>query len=55
MGTTDYQIRVRGHLDDRWFESLTLSLTPDGQTLITAKALEDQAGRKLILIFAPAG
>lgn len=51
MDPTDYQIRVRGHLDDRWFrwfEGLTLSLTPDGETLITGKALDQAALHALL-------
>ena len=51
MDTTDYQIRVRGHLDDRWFrwfDGLTLSLTPDGETLITGKALDQAALHALL-------
>ncbi len=33
-----YQIRVKGHLDDRWlrwFESLTVSQQPNGETVIS--------------------
>jgi hypothetical protein len=40
-----YEIRVRGHLDARWFdrlEGLTISLTPAGETIITG-SIEDQA------------
>jgi hypothetical protein len=51
MDTSDYQIRVRGHLDDRWFrwfEGLTLSLTPDGETFITGKALDQAALHALL-------
>ncbi|MBK8984737.1 MAG: hypothetical protein IPM39_01430 [Chloroflexi bacterium] len=51
MDATDYQIRVRGHLDDRWFrwfEGLTISLTPDGETLITGKALDNAALHALL-------
>ena len=32
-----YEIRVKGHLDDRWlrwFESLTVSQQPNGETVI---------------------
>jgi hypothetical protein len=51
MDTSDYQIRVRGHLDDRWFrwfEGLTLSLTPDGETIITGKAFDQAALHALL-------
>ncbi len=33
-----YEIRLKGHLDDRWtdwFEGLTISLEEDGDTLLT--------------------
>lgn len=51
MDTTDYQIRVRGHLDERWFrwfDGLTISLTPDGETLITGTALDHAALHALL-------
>ena len=40
-----YEIRVRGHLDARWFdrfEGLAISLTPAGETIING-AIVDQA------------
>lgn len=46
MDTHDYRIRVRGHLDERWFrwfEGLTIRLTPDGETIITGMALDQAA------------
>lgn len=46
MDTCDYQIRVRGHLDDRWFRwftGLTITLTPDGETVITGASLDNAA------------
>jgi len=33
-----YEIRLKGHLDDRWaewFEGLTITLEEDGDTLLT--------------------
>lgn len=43
MTQNDYQICVRGHLDERWFrwfDGLTIALTPDGQTCIRGTALD---------------
>lgn len=40
-----YQIRVRGHLSDRWgnwFEELTITLDDNGTTLLTGQIV-DQA------------
>lgn len=40
-----WEIRVEGHLDDRWadrFEGLTLDRRPDGHTLLRGP-IEDQA------------
>ncbi len=40
-----YEIRLKGHLDDRWtgrFEGLTITLEEDGNTLLTGR-LVDQA------------
>lgn len=40
-----YEIRVQGHLDERWFhrfEGLTITLTAAGETVITG-AIVDQA------------
>ena len=40
-----YEIRVQGHLDERWFhrfEGLTITLTAAGETIITG-AIVDQA------------
>jgi len=39
-----YQIRVKGHIDERWlrwFEGTAISLHPDGDTIITG--VMDQA------------
>ena len=41
-----YEIRVKGHLDDRWadwFEGLTITLEENGDTLLTGPIV-DQAG-----------
>ena len=51
MDRHDYQIRVQGHLDERWFrwfDRLTLSLTPAGETIIPGAGL-DQAALHAIL------
>jgi hypothetical protein len=40
-----YQIRVQGHLDQRWsdwFDGLTMTHEPNGQTLFSG-VIEDQA------------
>ncbi len=40
-----YEIRLKGHLDDRWaewFEGLTVTLEEDGDTLLTGLVI-DQA------------
>ena len=40
-----YEIRIKGHLDDRWadwFGGLTITLQPNGDTLLTGP-LVDQA------------
>ena len=44
-GSGLYEIRLKGHLDDRWtewFEGLTVSLEEDGNTLLTGPVI-DQA------------
>jgi len=46
-----YEIRVQGHLDDRWeaaFEGLTLTREPGGTTVLAAD-VEDQAALHGIL------
>ncbi len=46
-----YQIRLKGHLDDRWsewFEGLTITLEEDGNTLLTGR-VSDQAALHGIL------
>jgi hypothetical protein len=42
----DYQIRVRGHLDQRWsvwFDGLTISHEPDGDTTLTGPVADQAA------------
>ncbi len=41
-----YEIRLKGHLDDRWtewFEGLTISLEEDGNTLLTGPVIDQAA------------
>ena len=41
-----YEIRLRGHLDDRWtdrFEGLTITLEEDGNTLLTGRVVDQAA------------
>ena len=41
-----YEIRIRGHLDDRWagwFEGLTLTLEQNGDTLISGQVIDQAA------------
>jgi hypothetical protein len=41
-----YEIRIEGHLDDRragLFENMNINLLPDGQTLISANAVDQSA------------
>ncbi len=41
-----YEIRVRGHLDERWaewFEGLTITLEEDGDTLLTGPVIDQAA------------
>ena len=43
---TIYQIRVKGHLDDRWsdwFDGLTITLEPNGDTLLTGPVIDQCA------------
>ncbi|MBL8079924.1 MAG: hypothetical protein JNM55_18290 [Anaerolineales bacterium] len=32
-----YQIRIEGHLDERWFEGLDVNPLPEGETLISGE------------------
>ena len=41
-----YEIRLKGHLDDRWaewFEGLTITLEENGDTLITGPVVDQSA------------
>ena len=41
-----YEIRIKGHLDDRWtdwFEGLTITLEADGNTLLTGPVIDQAA------------
>jgi hypothetical protein len=43
---TIYEIRVKGHLDERrmrWFEGLTVSAHPNGETIIRGPILDQAA------------
>ena len=41
-----YEIRLKGHLDDRWsdwFGGLTITLVEDGNTLLTGRVIDQAA------------
>jgi hypothetical protein len=41
-----YEIRIKGHLDDRWaaeFEGMTITLEEDGDTLLTGPVIDQAA------------
>jgi hypothetical protein len=41
-----YEIRLKGHLDDRWtdwFEGLTITLEDNGETLLTGPVIDQAA------------
>ena len=41
-----YQIRIKGHLDDKWsawFEGLTISLEANGETLLSGPVTDQAA------------
>ncbi len=41
-----YEIRIRGHLDERWanwFEGLTITLEANGETLLTGPVVDQAA------------
>jgi hypothetical protein len=41
-----YEIRIKGHLDDKWvdrFEGLTITLEEDGTTLLTGRIIDQAA------------
>jgi hypothetical protein len=42
----NYEIRIKGHLDDKWadwFEGLTITLEEDGDTLLTGPVIDQAA------------
>ena len=46
-----YEIRLKGHLDDRWaewFEGLTITLEDNGETLLTGPVADQAALHGLI-------
>lgn len=46
-----YEIRLKGHLDDRWadwFEGLTITLKEDGDTLLTGPVIDQAALHSLL-------
>ncbi len=46
-----YQIRLKGHLDDRWaawFEGLTLTREDNGETLLTGPVVDQAALHSLL-------
>ena len=45
-GSGLYEIRLKGHLDNRWakwFEGLTITLEEDGDTLLTGPVIDQAA------------
>ncbi len=45
-GSGLYEIRLKGHLDDRWadqFEGLTITLEDDGNTLLSGPVVDQAA------------
>jgi hypothetical protein len=45
-GSSLYEIRIKGHLDDRWtgrFEGLTIALEENGDTLLTGPVIDQAA------------
>ena len=44
--STEYEIRVKGHLDPRWsawFDGLSLAKEPDGSTIISGPVVDQAA------------
>jgi hypothetical protein len=53
-----YEIRLKGHLDDRWaewFEGLTITLEDDGNTLLTGPVVDQAALHGLLKIVRDLG
>ena len=47
-----YEIRIKGHLADRWadwFEGLTITLEEDGVTLLTGPVVDQAALHSLLM------
>ena len=45
-GSDFYEIRLKGHLDDRWatqFEGMTVTLEDNGETLLTGPVVDQAA------------
>jgi hypothetical protein len=50
-GPERYAIRIKGHIDNRWsswFDDLTITLEPDGTTLLTGPVADQAALHGLI-------
>lgn len=50
-GAGQYEIRIKGHLDDRWadwFEGLTLTREASGETLLTGQVVDQAALHSLL-------
>lgn len=46
LGRVHYEIRLQGHLEDRWaasFAGLTLTRAPDGTTLLAGEVVDQAA------------
>jgi hypothetical protein len=46
-----YEIRIKGHLDERWaewFEGLTITLEDNGDTLLTGPVIDQAALHSLL-------
>jgi hypothetical protein len=46
-----YEIRIKGHLDDRWaewFEGMTILLNDDGNTVLTGAVIDQAALHRLL-------
>jgi hypothetical protein len=53
-----YEIRLKGHLDDRWadrFEGLTITLEENGNTLLTGPVVDQAALHGLLKRFRDLG
>jgi hypothetical protein len=53
-----YEIRIQGHLDDRWsawFDGLGIAVRTDGTTVITAPAIDQAALHGLLRQVRDAG